>query len=103
MPIVTFVESNGTQHAAEIPVGLSVMQGAVNLSIEGVMAECGGACACATCHVYVDPDWLDVLMPMSQIENDMLDCAERERTPFSRLSCQLVISPDLNGLVVHVP
>ena len=103
MPIVTYVESDGKQHSVEVPVGLSVMQGAVNHSIKGIMAECGGACACATCHVYVDSDWLELLEPMNQIENNMLDCAEQERTVNSRLSCQLVVSPDLNGLVVRVP
>jgi len=75
----------------------------VNHSIEGIVAECGGACACATCHVYVDSDWLELLKPMDQIENDMLDCAEQERTDNSRLSCQLVMSLVLNGLVVRLP
>jgi len=103
MPIVIYVESNGSPHPVEVPVGLSVMQGAVNQSIGGIVAECGGACACATCHVYVDSDWLELLEPMNQTENDMLDCAEQERTVNSRLSCQLVVSPDLNGLVVRVP
>jgi ferredoxin, 2Fe-2S len=103
MPLVIYVESNGTQHSVEVPVGLSVMQGALNHSIEGIVAECGGACACATCHVLVDLAWLELLEPMNQIEDDMLDCAEQPRTVNSRLSCQLVISPDLDGLVIRVP
>lgn len=103
MPLVIYIESNGSRHPVEVPVGLSVMQGALNHSIEGIVAECGGACACATCHVLVDSDWLELLEPMNQIENDMLDCSEQERTLNSRLSCQLIISPELNGLVIRVP
>lgn len=103
MPKVTYVTPDGKQHVVEVPVGVSVMQGAVNHLIEGILAECGGACACATCHVHVDPEWAALLTPMNPIENEMLDCAEKERTLDSRLSCQVVISPDLDGLVVRVP
>jgi 2Fe-2S ferredoxin len=104
MPQVTYIEFNGTQHAVEVPVGLSVMRGAVDNNVPGIDADCGGECACATCHVYVDPDWLDrtgLPAPGSQ-EASMLSFAA-EAKPNSRLSCQVAVTEALDGLVVSMP
>lgn len=103
MPKVTYIEADGMRHVVEVPVGLSVMQGAVNNSIEGIVAECGGSCSCATCHVYVDSDWIHKLEPMVENENNMLECAESARAGNSRLSCQIVVCDALDGLVVRLP
>jgi 2Fe-2S ferredoxin len=78
------------------------MQGAVDNMIEGIVAECGGSCSCATCHCYIDQQWLDKLEPATEMENDLLECVTEPKDN-SRLSCQIVISDDLNGLVVHLP
>jgi 2Fe-2S ferredoxin len=102
MPTVTYVEHDGTQHAVEVPVGLSVMEGATNNGVAGIDADCGGACACATCHVYVDPEWLEAVGPPNENEKDMLEFGIEVR-PTSRLSCQIRMRPALAGLVVHVP
>lgn len=102
MPNVLFVSSAGDAHEIEIPVGWSLMQGAVQNGVPGILAECGGSCACATCHVYVDPDWFDRLPPKPEGEDDMLSCVEEQR-PNSRLSCQIRISEDMVGLRVEVP
>ena len=102
MPKITYVESNGATHTVEVREGLSVMEGAVENLVPGIVADCGGACACATCHVYVDESWYSRLPPVQDLEADMLDFAwePQER---SRLSCQLIITADMDGLVVHVP
>lgn len=102
MPNVLFVSSAGEHLEIDIPVGWSLMEGAVKNGVPGILAECGGACACATCHVYVDPDWFDRLPLKPESEDDMLSCVE-ERRPTSRLSCQITISEDLAGLRVEVP
>jgi 2Fe-2S ferredoxin len=104
MPKVTYIEFNGTAHEAEVPVGLSVMRGAVDNNIPGIDADCGGACACATCHVYLDPPWLEQLgtpVPGSQ-EASMLSFAAVLQ-PNSRLSCQITMTEALDGLVVRMP
>ncbi len=103
MPKITYIEPQGANHTIDVPAGMSVMQGAVNNSIDGILAECGGSCACATCHVYVDPAWLDKLEPMAETEDDMLECTASERRENSRLSCQIVVGEALDGLVVHLP
>ena len=102
MPKITYVESNGATHTVDVREGLSVMEGAVENLVPGIVADCGGACACATCHVYVDESWYSRLPPVQDLEADMLDFAwePKER---SRLSCQLIITADMDGLVVHVP
>lgn len=102
MPHVTYIEPDGTQHRVDVPEGESVMKGAANNGIPGIPAECGGACACATCHVYVDPQWNDRLDPMSDIEEAMLEFAEHKQ-PTSRLSCQIITHTTLNGLIVRIP
>ena len=104
MPRVTYIEFNGTEHQVEVPVGLSVMRGAVDNSVPGIDADCGGECACATCLVYVDPAWLGQTgepEPGSQ-EAVMLSFAAAA-APNSRLSCQIAMREDLDSLVVRMP
>ncbi|HEY0646252.1 2Fe-2S iron-sulfur cluster-binding protein [Phenylobacterium sp.] len=102
MPQVTYVAHSGEAHTLDIPVGLSVMEGAVKNSIPGIDADCGGACACATCHVYVDPAWAHALPEQSPTEAQMLEFADGAQ-PNSRLSCQLKVTPALDGLRVTLP
>jgi len=101
MPRITYFDTAGAQHDLELPVGSTVMEGAIDNDVAGLIAECGGACACATCHVYVDAEWLGRLSPMQDMEDAMLDAAV-SRQPNSRLSCQLEVSDELNGLIVHI-
>ena len=102
MAKITYVESNGTRHEVEADPGLTVMEAAVRNNVPGIEAECGGACACATCHVYVDDAWKDATGEPQQMEEDMLDFAFDVR-PTSRLSCQIKVKPELDGLVVAIP
>jgi 2Fe-2S ferredoxin len=104
MPKVTYIEYNDVAHEVEVPLGLSVMRGAVDNNVPGIDADCGGECACATCHVYVEPEWLDktgLPVPGSQ-EASMLSFAAVTQ-PNSRLSCQLEMREELDGLVVRMP
>ena len=102
MSKVTYIESNGKEHTIEIANGLSVMEGAVQNDIPGIDADCGGGMACATCHVYVKDDWYDKIPKKTDGEEDMLDMAY-EPNKFSRLSCQIIITDKLDGLVVKLP
>ena len=102
MPKITYIDSAGEQRTIDVQKGLSVMEGAVQNNIPGIDADCGGACACATCHVYVDEKWFNKLSKKEDAEQDMLDMAF-EPNKFSRLSCQLTVSEDLDGLVVKMP
>ena len=102
MAKITYIEFTGKEHVVEVKNGMSVMEGAVKNLIPGIDADCGGACACATCHVYVDKAWLDKLEPMQEMEKTMLDFAEGVE-PNSRLSCQIKVSDALDGLVVRTP
>lgn len=102
MAKITYIEFNGTPHEVEVPSGLSVMEGAVDNNIPGIEAECGGACSCATCHVYVDPEWVEVTGKPEHIEKDMLESAFDIKES-SRLSCQIEVSDELDGLVVRMP
>jgi 2Fe-2S ferredoxin len=102
MPTITYVEFNGTEHRSEVEEGLSVMEGAVNNNVPGIDADCGGSCACATCHVYVEPEWLGKLSPQEEQEKSMLSFAATAQ-PNSRLSCQIRVTPELDGLVVRMP
>jgi 2Fe-2S ferredoxin len=102
MAKITYIEHNGTQHAIDVKTGLSVMEGAVKNNIPGIDADCGGACACATCHVYVNEEWLDKTGDRSAMEESMLDFAEGVQEN-SRLSCQIKVSDALDGLVVTMP
>tara|TARA_B100001750_G_scaffold207138_1_gene185272 strand:+ start:291 stop:611 length:321 start_codon:yes stop_codon:yes gene_type:complete len=102
MPKITYIEHNGKSHEIEVANGLSVMEGAVQNNIPGIDADCGGSCACATCHVYVDEKWFIKLPKKDSAEEDMLDMAF-EPKKFSRLSCQLTVTNELDGLVVKMP
>ncbi|RJF91284.1 2Fe-2S iron-sulfur cluster-binding protein [Sphingomonas cavernae] len=100
---VTYVEANGAQHVVDLPEGENVMRGALDNGIDGIVGECGGGLACATCHCYVDDEWADRLPAADQAELDMLESTSSERKPTSRLSCQIVMAPALDGIVVHLP
>jgi 2Fe-2S ferredoxin len=102
MPKITYIEQNGKERVVEVPNGWTVMEGAVKNRVPGIDADCGGACACATCHVYVDPAWLPKLAPRQDMEEQMLDFAQDVK-PNSRLSCQIKVTPELDGLIVHTP
>jgi 2Fe-2S ferredoxin len=102
MPKITFIEHDGTVHTVEAEVGATVMETAIRNSVAGIVAECGGSCACATCLVHVDEAWADRLAERSATEEDMLDFAF-EVKPTSRLSCQIMVSEAIDGLVVHTP
>ena len=102
MAKITYVEHNGTEHVIDVKNGLSVMEGAVKNNIPGIDADCGGACACATCHVYVEESWLSKTGDRSAMEESMLDFAEGVE-PNSRLSCQIKVSDELDGLRVTMP
>ena len=102
MPKITYIEHNGKTHIVEVPNGLSVMEGAVENNIPGIDADCGGSCACATCHVYVDEKWFSKLPNKEDAEEDMLDMAF-DSNKSSRLTCQITVIDDLDGLVVKMP
>ena len=104
MPTVTYVSFAGDRTCVEVEAGENVMRGAIYNGIEGIVGECGGGLACATCHCYVDEAWLDrVGAAPTQAERDMLNAAAAPTTPSSRLSCQIVVDAGLDGLVVHLP
>ncbi len=102
MPRITYIQHDGTEHALEVPLGLSVMRGAVENGIRGIDADCGGECACATCHVFVREDWLAAVGPRGEQEAAMLEFAATLR-PNSRLACQIRVTEALDGLVVQLP
>ena len=102
MAKITYIEHNGTNHTVDVQNGLTVMEGAVQNDIPGIDADCGGSMACATCHVYVKEEWFDKTNKKSEGEDDMLDQAYEPKKN-SRLSCQIIISDDLDGLVVDMP
>ena len=102
MAKITYIEFNGVEHVLDLQPGVSVMQGAVSNSVQGIIGDCGGACSCATCHVYVDPAWLNQVGEKSATEAALLEevC---EGQPNSRLSCQIKVTAELDGLVVRLP
>ena len=102
MAKITYIEHNGTNHTVDVQNGLTVMEGAVQNNIPGIDADCGGSMACATCHVYVKEDWFDKINKINEGEDDMLDQAYEPKKN-SRLSCQIIVSDDLDGLVVDMP
>ena len=102
MAKIKYIEHNGKEHIVEVQNGLTVMEGAVQNDIPGIDADCGGGMACATCHVYVDENWLDKLPKKEDGEEDMLDMAFEPKKN-SRLSCQLIVSDELEGLIVNIP
>ena len=103
MAKITYIEHNGTEHVVDVPNGLTVMEGARDNNIPGIEADCGGACACSTCHVYVHPDWVGKLPEIDPMEEDMLEFAYEPDPERSRLTCQLKVSDALDGLVVQMP
>lgn len=102
MPQVTYIEQDGTRHAVDVPIGTSLMQGALNTGVPGIEGDCGGAAACATCHVHVADAWRALVGGPSELEVDMLDCAN-EVDESSRLSCQIVMDDALDGIEVVLP
>jgi len=100
---VTYISHSGIVSRADVPVGDSVMEGAIKNDIDGIVAECGGNCQCGTCHVYVEEQFLGLLKPMQDDENEMLNTTACPRQPNSRLGCQLEVTKALDGLVVHTP
>ncbi|MCB1438319.1 MAG: (2Fe-2S)-binding protein [Nitratireductor sp.] len=102
MPKITYITHDGKEHSVEAEIGTTVMENAIKNSVPGIEAECGGACACATCHVYVDEAWREKTGSPEIMEEDMLDFAWEPQAG-SRLSCQIRVTADLDGLVVRVP
>ena len=102
MPHVTYIEFDGTEHTVDAAQGSSLMQAAVDNMVPGIDADCGGGCACATCHVYVEPDWIASTEPPDAMESSMLQLAERV-APNSRLSCQITLDDSHEGLIVRMP
>ncbi len=100
---VTYITADGQKTTVEGADGDSVMRVAIANGIEGIVGECGGSMMCATCHCYVDNDWTAKSGPRKDGEDDLLDCAASEVKENSRLSCQITLRPDLNGLIVHLP
>lgn len=103
MPKVVYIEHDGTLREIELENGWTLMQGATLNGIDGIEGECGGSCACATCHVYVDDSFLGKLEPCTEMEDEMLECTVSERKSNSRLSCQIKASPELDGIIVKLP
>ncbi|HWZ32630.1 MAG TPA: 2Fe-2S iron-sulfur cluster-binding protein [Bryobacteraceae bacterium] len=100
---ITYISHAGAVTPVAVPIGDSVMEGAIKNGVDGIVAECGGAAQCGTCHVYVEESWLGKLPPMQDDENAMLDTTLCPRRPNSRLSCQIPVTKELDGLVVHTP
>lgn len=102
MPKIKYIEADGREYEIEVPADKTVMQGAVENMVDGIVAECGGCCSCATCHCYVDETWVDKVGEAGDMEKEMLEMVEGVRDN-SRLSCQLNVTEALDGLVVHLP
>ena len=102
MAKITYIEHDGTEHVVDADAGMSVMEAAIRNMVPGIDADCGGACACATCHVYVDPAWTEKTGERSSMEESMLDFAS-DVEDSSRLSCQIKVNDALDGLVVRMP
>ncbi len=102
MPKVTYIEASGIKHVVDVAVGLSVMQGAVHNRVPGIVAECGGNCACGTCRVYIDEAWRVKIGPASEIEAATMDIRD-DPLPGKRLSCQIKVTEELEGLIVRMP
>lgn len=103
MPRVVFVHPDGRRQVVAARIGDSVMHTAVHAGVKGIVGECGGSQACATCHVYVDPDWASLLPSMQPHEDAMLECTASARRATSRLSCQLKLDAQSDGLIVEIP
>jgi len=103
MAKITYIEHNGKQHVVDVKPGLTVMEGARDNGVPGIEADCGGACACSTCHVYVDPAWVERIPAKDDMEEDMLDFAWQPDPATSRLTCQIKVTDAMDGLVVRMP
>ncbi len=104
MPKVKYKQQGREDYnEVDVPDGWTVMEGAIQNDVEGILAECGGGCACATCHVYVAERFLEKITPISDVEADMLECVASERKDNSRLACQIKITEQLEGLIVEIP
>ncbi len=103
MPAVTYVSSEGEREEVDLAAGTTVKDGALENGVEGIVAECGGNAMCATCHIYVDESWIERLPERSDVEDELLDSTACERSDTSRLSCQIRMTDELDGLVVHLP
>jgi 2Fe-2S ferredoxin len=103
VPKVTYVSAAGDSREVEVPAGTTVMAAALKNGIDGILAECGGVCMCSTCHVFVDEKFLSKMTPAQDTEEAVLEIAAIERRPNSRLSCQIKMTDDLDGLIVHLP
>lgn len=102
MPQIKYIEFDGTEHEVNAEVGVSIMQNALNHGVPGIEADCGGECSCATCHIILDDDWFYRLGELSENEEAMLGL-NPERTELSRLSCQIPVADDMEGLIVNLP
>ena len=102
MPVITFVQHDGAEHRVTLPVGVSLMQGAISNNVPGIDADCGGACACATCHIFIDPAWMEQVGERGAMEASMLDFAEGVQET-SRLACQIKVAEAHDGLIVRLP
>ena len=103
MTKITYIEFGGTEHVVDVANGLTVMEGARDNNIPGIEADCGGACACSTCHVYIDPAWVEKVPVKDDMEEDMLDFAFEPDSTRSRLTCQIKVTDALDGLIVQMP
>ncbi len=101
MPKIVYIDVDGERHECEVDVGLSVMEGAIANDINGILAICGGGCACSTCHSYIDDAWTERVGPPNDVEASTLELASDTR-PSSRLTCQIEVTENLDGLIVHV-
>jgi 2Fe-2S ferredoxin len=102
MALVFYIAHDGSQFEADVPAGSSVMDGAVNNGIDGILAECGGAMSCATCHVYIDDAWVSKVSAPTEMEQEMLEVVSNPKET-SRLSCQVTVTNEMEGLKVHLP
>jgi 2Fe-2S ferredoxin len=102
MPAITYIEFDGTEYHVDVAVGNSVMEGALNNMIDGIVAECGGSCVCCPCHCMIDPEWSEVVGEANDEENALLEMLD-VREPTSRLSCQVQVTDEMDGMVVRLP
>jgi 2Fe-2S ferredoxin len=102
MPAITYIEFDGTEYHVDVAVENSVMEGALNNMIDGIVAECGGCCVCCTCHCMIDPEWSKIVGDANDDENELLEMLD-VREPTSRLSCQVQVSAEMDGMVVRLP
>ena len=103
MAKITYIEHNGTEHLVNVANGMTVMEGARDNNVPGIDGDCGGACACSTCHAYLHPDWVEKVPAIDPMEEDMLDFAFEPDPARSRLTCQITVTDDLDGLILQLP